>query len=728
MDDIDLDLDQTIRGFVVGQKVFDRYTIKKVLGRGGMGVVWLASDEKLERDVALKFLPELLVLDAASLDDLKRETKRNLELTHQHIVRVYDFAQDDRSAAISMEYVDGPTLSALRVERENKVLETTELEPIVQQACAALEYAHVAAGIVHRDLKPANLMMNSRGELKITDFGIARSLSESISMLTMKKTSGTLIYMSPQQLDGERASALDDIYSLGATIYELLASKPPFYSGGVDKQIHEKKPVSIEERRKELGIVSSHAIPAHWETTIAACLAKNPADRPQSARELAERLTGVPLTGVFTAAPPTVVKKEPSPNVTLPPPPPPPPGPSQSPVAATESRPLHAVRWWQIAAVLIAAAVVALTFGRLKALSTDLFNMKPKQGWARSVMDAQLNASFNKAATPVRFLVKQLLIQSEGSGLASVDASGTAATTEALYAEAAPDDPALQTKLGQLQTAEQQVATLRNVAGIEIPPFKAGESVFVKEITPAGQNASFHLQLEVERSDHGWRVKRTTAAELSPSDSFKGKAISSFGSGAAILGTDRARTAQAELSHRIDEYLARIDDAQKGAVKRFALAGRDARGNPLFPADHAAVGEHFPETRMRVLTADELQLLSDPKLQYAINEIYARHGAVFDREISSVFRKFPWYQPQADVTLQEVEASLSSIETQNVKMLGLVRSAKHEQTVQHRVSRERSRESTAEPQEHTSTMQKAKDAADIFSKMRGMGGFLPGRP
>ena len=726
MDDVDLDLDQTIRGFAVGQKVFDRYTIKKVLGRGGMGVVWLASDEKLERDVALKFLPELLVLDAASLDDLKRETKRNLELTHQHIVRVYDFAQDNRSAAISMEYVDGPTLSALRVERENKVLETTELEPIVQQACAALEYAHVAAGIVHRDLKPANLMMNSRGELKITDFGIARSLSESVSMLTMKKTSGTLIYMSPQQLDGERASALDDIYSLGATIYELLASKPPFYSGGVDKQIHEKKPVSIEERRKELGIVSSHAIPAHWETTVAACLAKNPADRPQSARAVAERLTGVPLTGVFAAAPPTVVPKKPSSQVTLPPAPLPPPGPPLPSV--TKSRPSHAVPWWQIAVVVIAVVLVALNFGRLRSLSTDLFNTKPKPEWARSVTDAQLNASLNKAAAPVRFLVKQLLIQSEGSGLASVDASGTATTTEALYANAAPDDATLQTKLGQLQTVEQQVATLRDVAGVEIPPFNAGEFVFVKEITPAGQDASFHLQFEVERSGHGWQVKRTTTADLSPSDSFKGKPITTFGSGAAILGTDRARSAQAELSHRIDQYLARIDDAQKGAVKRFALAGRDVRGNPLFPADHAAAGEHFSETRMRVLTADELQLLSDDKLQYAINEVYARHGAAFDKKISSVFRKFPWYQPQPDTTLEEVEASLSKIETQNVKMLGLVRSAKHEQTAQHPVSRERSQAPTAGHQENPSTMQKAKDAAEIFSKMRGMGGFLPGRP
>ena len=103
----ELDLGQTIRGFAPGQKLFNRYTLKAVLGRGGLGVVWRAFDEQLERDVALKFLPELLVLDQAAMNELKRETKRSLELTHHHIVRIHDFAQDNRSACISMEYVDG---------------------------------------------------------------------------------------------------------------------------------------------------------------------------------------------------------------------------------------------------------------------------------------------------------------------------------------------------------------------------------------------------------------------------------------------------------------------------------------------------------------------------------------------------------------------------------------------------------------------------------------------
>src|SRR5439155_21415899 len=104
----------TSREFASGQKVFGRYMLIKVLGSVGMGIVWLARDEELERDVALKFLPDLIIRDRAVLSDLKRETRRSLELTHKNIVRIYDFVYDQASGCISMEYVDGDTLSNLR--------------------------------------------------------------------------------------------------------------------------------------------------------------------------------------------------------------------------------------------------------------------------------------------------------------------------------------------------------------------------------------------------------------------------------------------------------------------------------------------------------------------------------------------------------------------------------------------------------------------------------------
>src|SRR5712692_1887633 len=277
-----------------------------------MGIVWLARDEELERNVALKFIPDLMIQDRAGLDQLKRETKRCLELTHSHIVRIHDFVQDGRSGCISMEYIDGETLSNLRAEKEQKVFEPNEIAPWTSQLCDALEYAHNRARIIHRDLKPANLMVNQRGDLKVSDFGIARSLGDSVSRLTMEQgRSGTLSYMSPQQLAGERGTHLDDIYSLGATLYDLLTSRPPFYSGNIDRQIHERVAPSMTERRKEFNIEPA-LVPPVWEETVAACLAKDPAKRPQSAAEVAQRLQLAspqvkPLTTVSAKGPKRVL-------------------------------------------------------------------------------------------------------------------------------------------------------------------------------------------------------------------------------------------------------------------------------------------------------------------------------------------------------------------------------------------------------------------------------------
>jgi hypothetical protein len=283
-------LDATTRDFANGQKVFSRYTLIKTLGRGGMGVVWLAHDDELERNVALKFLPELIVHDRAVLGDMKRETRRSLDLTHKNIVRIYDFVHSEQSGCISMEYVDGDTLSNLRADKPHKVFEPHDLNEWTSQLCDALDYAHNHARIIHRDLKPANLMVNTRGDLKVSDFGISRSLSDSVSMLTMEQgRSGTLVFMSPQQLDGERGSHLDDVYSFGATVYELITSKPPFSSGNVDRQIREKIPPAMGVRRKELE-VEGEPIDETWERVVAACLAKDPARRPQSFAEIAQKL------------------------------------------------------------------------------------------------------------------------------------------------------------------------------------------------------------------------------------------------------------------------------------------------------------------------------------------------------------------------------------------------------------------------------------------------------
>ena len=295
-----------------GGLMFGRYRLERVLGRGGMGIVWQARDEKLDRPVALKFLPDVLFMDPASRDELKRETRRSLELTHANIVRIHDFVEDDECAAISMEYIDGPTLSQMRVEKAARCFCPEEMTVWVADLCRALDYAHRVAGFVHRDLKPANLMVTSRGTLKIADFGIACGLHNTAALISAWNNSGgTLSYMSPQQLEGELAAVTDDVYSLGATLYELLTSKPPFYSGDVSLQIRTTSPDKISDRRRKLDIPGGEISPV-WEETIAACLAKDPRERPASVREVARWLGVEPLALSLQEVPPeelTVVSR-----------------------------------------------------------------------------------------------------------------------------------------------------------------------------------------------------------------------------------------------------------------------------------------------------------------------------------------------------------------------------------------------------------------------------------
>ncbi|MBM3854996.1 MAG: hypothetical protein FJ399_17885, partial [Verrucomicrobia bacterium] len=286
-----------------GQRVFGRYTLEAEIGRGGMGVVWRARDEELGETVALKFLPAAVARDAVAVEELKDETRRARRLTHPNIVRIHDFVRDAAMAAVSMEYVDGQTLSVLRLGQPARMFSERTLEPLVKQICGALDYAHTQAKIVHRDLKPANVLVTKDGAVKITDFGIARSLTESTTRLTGKSgdTSGTLPYMSPQQLAGEKPMAADDIYALGSTLYELLTTKPPFHRGNpysLMMQIREKTPLSLVEQRAELE-VTGEPIPLAWVRTILACLAKEAGGRPSSAGEALARLGLGPPAGDF---------------------------------------------------------------------------------------------------------------------------------------------------------------------------------------------------------------------------------------------------------------------------------------------------------------------------------------------------------------------------------------------------------------------------------------------
>jgi hypothetical protein len=277
------------REIIAGTQLFRRFTLQKVLGCGGMSVVWLAHDDGFERLVALKLVPESAVFDPTACEDLKRATHQSLPLMHANIVRIFDFIADEGMAAISMEYVDGDPLSCARIQKRSQCFGLPEVVPWITSLCDALDFAHESAGLIHGGLRPANMMLNSRAHLKITDFGIASSLRNSMRRANLSVPGETVHYLSPQQMLGEDPSPLDDIYALGVTLYEMLSSKPPFYDSDVGAQVGEVIAPPINQRRVTLGIAGER-IPRHWEETITACLAKQPDQRPRSAAEVASRL------------------------------------------------------------------------------------------------------------------------------------------------------------------------------------------------------------------------------------------------------------------------------------------------------------------------------------------------------------------------------------------------------------------------------------------------------
>lgn len=301
--DSEAGLDPALAALAAGTHVGGgRFTLSRVLGHGGMGVVWLARDEHLREEVALKFLPPEIRHDAVALDDLRRETSRSRKLTHPHIIRIHDFYKSDHEAFISMEYVNGLNLNELRLQQSDRVLQWSFLEPLVKQLCDALDYAH-GEQIVHRDLKPANMILDARGRLKLADFGLSATVSDSMSKVSMAHhaLSGTASYMSPQQLDGQLPQVTDDVYSLGSTLYELLTSRAPFFTGDIPHQVRNLPVPPIEKRLEQLRI--DNPTPPAIGATIMACLSKEPEKRPQTAREVAAQMGLQSANGGLPASP-----------------------------------------------------------------------------------------------------------------------------------------------------------------------------------------------------------------------------------------------------------------------------------------------------------------------------------------------------------------------------------------------------------------------------------------
>lgn len=265
----------------------ERYLIQEVLGRGGMGVVYKARDQKLDEVVALKVLSAAALSgDDSPLERFKQEIKLARRITHRNVLRTHDLGESAGLPYISMEYIDGVTLKEL-VTRKGALPSAVGLR-IAKQICLGLEAAH-EQGVVHRDIKPQNmLILPETGEVKIMDFGIARAQAmEGVAGLTSAGTVlGTPDYMPPEQAQGTPADFRSDIYSLGVVLFEIFTGRLPF-TGETPLSVvmgHVQKPVP---RPRSV----NPGLPADVEAVVLRCLEKNPTRRYARAEEVLEGLT-----------------------------------------------------------------------------------------------------------------------------------------------------------------------------------------------------------------------------------------------------------------------------------------------------------------------------------------------------------------------------------------------------------------------------------------------------
>ena len=282
----------------VAPPAFGRYHLTRSLGTGSYGEVWRADDLFLGEPVALKFLNENFTGHSTFLESLKREVRTLRHLSHPNIVRVHDLVFDERHTSIVMEFIDGRTLAELLAASPKGCLQPEDIEIWLPQLASVFDYLHRSEGIIHSDIKPANLMLSSTGRLKVADFGLATTLAESTSHHTQTGARpGTLAYMSPQQLRGSRPAVSDDVFSLGATLFHLLAGSTPFHGSTLDLIAPEKRAPTIGARRYETGKGNLPAVPEHWESAIAACLSKDARLRPSSVRDVVRWLKAEPGSG-----------------------------------------------------------------------------------------------------------------------------------------------------------------------------------------------------------------------------------------------------------------------------------------------------------------------------------------------------------------------------------------------------------------------------------------------
>ena len=276
-------IQQTPKFMAEGYMLAGKYRIVEPIGKGGMGVVYKAEDTKLKRTVAVKFLPSEMSEDSEAGERFLREAQAAAALSHPHICTIHEINEEERQPFIVMEYVEGQSLN--QKIKQGPLGQAVALEIAIQVA-EGLEEAH-KKGIIHRDIKPGNIMLTTKGQAKVMDFGLAKVLGASL-ITKEARTMGTVAYMSPEQAKGEILDSKTDIWSLGVVLYEMLTGQLPFKGEYDQSVIH-----SILTREPEPLTKARSNIPKDLENVVLTALAKNSADRYQDMDEFLKDLKAI---------------------------------------------------------------------------------------------------------------------------------------------------------------------------------------------------------------------------------------------------------------------------------------------------------------------------------------------------------------------------------------------------------------------------------------------------
>jgi eukaryotic-like serine/threonine-protein kinase len=281
---------------------YGRYEIKEELGRGSMGVVYLAHDPQIDRLIALKVLRQDRVTSEAFVQRFLKEARTIGRLSHSNIVTVYDIGHDQETIYIAMEFLEGDPLNKVMEERE---VPSEEIIGLGLQVAEALHYAH-EKGVVHRDIKPSNIIVNPNGRIKITDFGIAHIEDPAASVQTQAgEILGTPAYMSPEQVLSRPVDGRSDLFSLGVILYEMAAGRRPFqgdHMPAVFRAVTQEDPEPPDRLKP--------AVSPSLSGVIMKCLEKDPMKRFETGEALGHALGSLLTGGVMEGEQPAPVQRK----------------------------------------------------------------------------------------------------------------------------------------------------------------------------------------------------------------------------------------------------------------------------------------------------------------------------------------------------------------------------------------------------------------------------------